>query len=143
MKRDSLLQLVKYGVVGCLNTALTLGIIFVCKSFLGVDEYLSNALGYVAGFVNSFLWNRRWVFRSDGRLRREAALFLCGFAVCYCVQFAVVWVLSRSPFGDMEYAFTDRIVLSGYGIATLIGNVAYTLSNFIFNKVVTFGSARD
>lgn len=58
MKRDSLLQLVKYGVVGCLNTALTLGIIFVCKSFLGVDEYLSNALGYVAGFVNSFLWNR-------------------------------------------------------------------------------------
>ncbi len=138
MKRASLVQLVKYGVVGCINTALTLGVIYLCKSFFGINEYLSNALGYIAGFVNSFLWNRQWVFRSGGRISREAAMFLCGFAVCYCVQFAVVWMLTRSPFGVMEYDVTERIVVSGYGIATLVGNVAYTVSNFIFNKVVTF-----
>lgn len=137
-KRRTIKQLLKYAIVGCMNTLLTLCVIFLCKSVLGVNVYVSNALGYIAGLINSFLWNRRWVFHSSGRVRREAMHFLTGFLVCYAIQFLVVWLINQSWFGKTEYEILAGFVVSGYGIATLVGNVAYTLSNFVYNKLVTF-----
>lgn len=120
-----------------MNTLLTLLVIFLCKSVFGINEYVSNAIGYIAGVVNSFVWNRNWVFRSNGALSRQAVHFIIGFLVCYAIQFAVVWSLNQFVLTDFEwriFAFT----LSGYGLATLIGNVAYTLCNFIYNRLITF-----
>lgn len=137
VRRREMLRFVKYCMVGVLNTLLTLGVIFLCKSLLGVNPYISNAAGYLVGVTNSFLWNKKWVFHSSGGMRSEAVKFLCGFGICYALQFLVVWGLNQSSFGDIEvylYVFT----LSGYGIATLIGNVAYTVANFAYNRLVTF-----
>lgn len=141
--RHTALQFIKYGIVGCANTLITLGVIFVCKSFLGVNEYVANLIGYVAGLLNSFFWNRRWVFKSDGGLTRQATHFLIGFGVCYAIQFATVWLLSQAPIGnvhfkDMEFKVLFGFVISGYGIATLCGNVCYTLCNFAYNRLLTF-----
>lgn len=102
-----------------------------------MNPYVSNILGYVVGVINSFLWNKKWVFNSRGGMAREAFKFLCGFGICYALQFAVVWSLNQSSFGAIEldiWVFT----LSGYGIATLIGNVVYTVANFFYNRIVTF-----
>lgn len=142
MKRDEIERFVKYCLVGVLNTLVTLGVIFVSKSIIGLNPYLSNAMGYVAGVINSFLWNKNWVFHSGGSYRREAFRFLLGFAICYLAQLCAVWALTRSPFGDLEFDFR-LFVLSGYGIATLLGNVLYTLLNFLYNRLVTFRPASD
>ena len=134
----AMIQLAKYAIVGVINTLLTLAVIFICKSLLGVNPYISNALGYIVGLINSFLWNRTWVFRRrDGKLSRQAILFLTGFAVCYGLQLFTVWSLNQSSFGEIEIQIMT-FTLSGYGIATLIGNVVYTVCNFIFNRLFTF-----
>lgn len=133
-----MLQFVKYCIVGVLNTLVTLGVIYICKSFLGWNLYLSNVLGYVAGVVNSFLCNKSWVFKSDGSYMREAVRFLAGFLVCYLLQLWVVWAITaKSIIGHCDFAVAG-IVISGYGIATLVGNVVYTLANFVYNRMVTF-----
>ncbi len=135
---SAIIQLVKYGVVGALNTIVTLVVIFLCKSMLNINPYVANAIGYVAGVINSFIWNRAWVFKAgDGSISRQAMKFLVGFAVCYLLQFGVVWVLNQSTFGDIRLNLAG-FILSGYGIATIIGMIVYTLSNFLFNRVVTF-----
>lgn len=131
------MQFVKYCIVGALNTMVCLGVIFVCKSLVGVNPYLSNILGYAAGLINSFLWNKQWVFRTHGGYSREALRFLAGFALCYVMQLAVVFALNTSPFGKFEVGIFG-FVLSGYGIATLLGNVVYTLANYVYNRLVTF-----
>lgn len=133
-------QFVRFALVGVLNTLVTLFVIFFCKSMLGVNDYVSNALGYLAGVLNSFVWNRQWVFHSAGNLKQEMALFFVGFALCYCVQFAIVWSINQSWFGDMEYDL-GFFVISGYGIATLVGMAAYTVCNFIYNRTVAFKKA--
>ena len=135
--RREFFRFVKYCLVGVLNTLLTLGVIFVSKSILELNPYVCNALGYAVGVTNSFLWNKKWVFRSAGGMRSEALRFLCGFAVCYALQFAVVWALNRSTFGDIEISLAV-FTLSGYGLATLIGNVVYTVANFLYNRFFTF-----
>lgn len=130
-------QLIRFVLVGILNTLVTLFVIFFCKSILEINDYVSNALGYIAGVLNSFIWNRQWVFRSHGSVKREVILFFVGFALCYCVQFAIVWSINQSWFGDKEYDL-GFFVISGYGIATLVGMVAYTLCNFVYNRTVAF-----
>ncbi len=80
---------------------------------------------------------QKWVFRSHGGTYREALKFLIGFAVCYVLQFITVWLLNQSSFGDIEIDIAV-FTLSGYGIATIIGNVVYTVANFIYNRLVTF-----
>ncbi len=130
-------QFVKYCIVGILNTLVTLGVIYLCKSMLGWNIYLSNALGYIAGVTNSFFCNKQWTFKTKGHYRREAVRFLVGFGVCYALQFALVWMLTQSHFGHYDFLILG-IVISGYGIATLLGNVVYTLANFVFNRMVTF-----
>ena len=132
-----MVQFLKYCIVGALNTVVCLGVIFVCKSLLGVNPYLSNILGYGAGLINSFLWNKQWVFKTRGGYSREAVRFLVGFAVCYLLQLALVFVLNSSHFGRFEVDIFG-FVLSGYGIATLLGNVVYTLANYVYNRLVTF-----
>lgn len=129
-----------------MNTAVTLIVIFVLKSLAGINPYISNAVGYVAGLINSFMWNRIWVFRSNGNRISEGIAFLTGFGVCYLIQLATVWFLNTQtslgsllvtiplPFTETERVFT----LSGYGIATLIGMAVYTIANFIYNRRITF-----
>lgn len=139
--KKAVVQLLKYGIVGLSNTFLTLFAIYLCNSIIGINDYVSNGIGYLLGFINSFMWNKTWVFKSHGKVTKEAALFLFGFCLCYSVQLLVVWLINQSSFGDREFRIFHAFVLSGYGIATLIGNVVYTLCNFVYNKLITFQKA--
>lgn len=136
--RKALMQFVRYAAVGVINTTLTLFVIYVCKGLLGMNPWVSNAIGYVAGFVNSFLWNKLWVFNSHNAVVREAAKFVVGFFLCYGLQLFVTWVLTEhTTIGDIYFSVFG-MPFSGYGVATLIGMVIYTLANFVFNRAVTF-----
>lgn len=140
INKSNILQFLKYACVGVLNTLVTLCVIFLCKVIIGINPLVSNAIGYVCGVINSFIWNKRWVFRSSGAYAREAVTFLVGFFICYGLQLLTLWLLSyQTHLKEWEWhiaAFT----LSGYGLATIIGNVVYTISNYIYNKLLTFRS---
>ena len=120
MNSPRILQLLKYGVVGVLNTVVTFGVIYICKSLLGWNIYVCNVLGYIAGLVNSFMLNRNWTFASHGSYLPQIVKFGVGFAVCYLLQLWVVWFITSSPLGQHDYLIFG-IVMSGYGIATVVG----------------------
>jgi len=141
LNRSELHKFIKYCLVGGINTILTLGIIFIAKSLLGINPYISNIIGYIAGVCNSFMWNKRWVFHSSGGMRREAITFLCGFGICYALQFIIVWTLTQSSFGDNEYHL-PVLTITGYGIATILGNIIYTIANFLYNRLITFKNCK-
>lgn len=136
--RKPMIQFIKYAAVGVLNTLVTLIVIVICKSLLGVNEYVSNALGYIAGLINSFIWNKNWVFKAKDNSFTQLYRFAFGFMLCYCLQLAVVWAITEhTPYGDMLWRF-GPFTVSGYGVATIIGMGFYTVANFIYNRQVTF-----
>ncbi|MGD0753155.1 MAG: GtrA family protein [Anaerolineales bacterium] len=61
-----LVQAVKFGAVGILNTAIDLGLYFVLTRWLGLGALpiLAKSISYSAGILNSFLWNKFWTFQS-------------------------------------------------------------------------------
>ena len=137
--KTTAVQLIKYGLVGVSNSLITLIVIFVCNELLGMKLMLADVIGYIAGVVNSFIWNKTWVCKSHNhRLRYEMTLFAVGFLLCFGLQFLTVLVL-RNPMKALEislFGISSDVV--GEYAAVCIGMVVYTLSNFIFNRCLTF-----
>ncbi len=62
---ETIKQAIKYGVVGLSNTLITMIVIWVMMKIFGCREGLSNLTGYVAGILNSFIWNKQWTFKGS------------------------------------------------------------------------------
>lgn len=137
--RKTSIQLLKYGVVGVGNTAVTFFVFVILNSMFNVNFYVSNVVGYVAGVINSFIWNKKWVFKSaSDHVKREMLLFVTGFALCYLLQVALLWVLMN--FTTLQYISIqgfEKLQL-GDTVITAIGMVFYTLLNYAYNRFVTF-----
>lgn len=120
-----MVQAIRFGIVGVLNTGITLAVIFVLMKGLGVHYALSNCIGYVVGFLNSFVLNKKWTFRSKGNVGVEGVLFVAVFGVCYLMQLGAL-VLMKETIG----------ITADY--AQLLAMAVYTGFNFILNKLITF-----
>lgn len=118
-------QFVKFCVVGALNTAVTIVVIFTLMRALQVNYLISNMVGYVLGLVNSFFWNKRWTFRSSGPVARESAAFLMVFLASYLVQLGGLVLLKETLY-------------VGVDIAQILSMVLFSLVNFLGNKYISF-----
>lgn len=137
----TLVQLAKYGVIGVMNTLITAISFYLLNTWLKVPYGPSNIIGYVLGVINSFIWNRNWVFKTKNNFKRELLLFVCGFLICLALQLCVSWILLEGlgwkslpddiiPFFPMEKA--------GQNIVMVLAMVVYTLANYAYNRCVTF-----
>lgn len=123
-KRSETICFIKYASVGVSNTVITF-LTFTALRALGVDENISNGLGYVVGMINSFCWNRQWVFHSkDGNSEQQALLFLIGAGLCWAIQLAVFNALLSQGLNE--------------SLSYVVGMGIYTMLNYIFNKSITF-----
>jgi putative flippase GtrA len=87
-------QIIKYGLVGVINTLITGIILFVLMRGFGVSYKTSNAVGYVAGFINSFIMNKFWTFKANQTSTiRQFLRFSAVFAICYLLQLGFVILL--------------------------------------------------
>ena len=150
MKTEAFKQLLKYGIVGVLNTLITAIIIWVVLKFIyGVSDdkdassstmSVANICGYTAGLINSFIFNRNWTFKSKVSWKSGLLKFVLGFAICYLIQLGVVLWLNESnltPSIHLGWVNNGYTISSAY-ICQLSGIVVYTLLNFFFNKYYTF-----
>ena len=125
MKNSFFAQTIKYGIVGITNTLLTLAIIWLMRNVFHTSLVVANVTGYILGFVNSFLLNRSWTFKSFNNWKKEFIKFLIVFGICYLIQLGVLLLLEK--YTGLKETYN-----------TLIGMVVYTALNFLFNKYFTF-----
>lgn len=118
-------QLVTFGLVGVANTAVGLGTILVLQEGLGLDPFLSNALGYAAGLCNSFVMNRAFTFRDGDRGAKSAVRFLMAFAVAYLANVTTLSALIA--------AAPEQVLLW-----QMVSMVVYTLVFFVLAKWFVF-----
>ncbi|MEA2095912.1 MAG: GtrA family protein [Candidatus Cloacimonadota bacterium] len=118
-------QFIKFGMVGLLNTLITISIIFIFMMLLNVSYILSNIIGYLFGFVNSFILNKIWTFKSKKPIGRESFFFVLIFAICYLLQLLLLIVLKENLKIIPEYA-------------QLIAMGLFAVLNFSGNKFITF-----
>jgi putative flippase GtrA len=121
----SLVQFVKFGIVGISNTLLTAATIWLLLKVLNCSDYFSNLVGYIVGLINSFIWNRKWTFESKTNLSVTVFKFILTFAISYLFQLGNLYLLLH--FTSVDPYFCQ-----------LLSIVVYTCINFVLNKYYTF-----
>ena len=136
--KKTLVQLVKYGIIGVSNTVITLVTFYVLNTLLNVPYVPANVTGYVLGVANSFFWNRTWVFKNKNDWKRQAVLFIIGFLICWGLQILFSWVLLEMC--DMKNLSISWLPMkkAGQNIVMVLAMVVYTLANYAFNRTFTF-----
>ena len=148
MNNNFLVQVIKYGIVGVLNTLLTAATIWIMMFLVFQTEKenpsstlvasVSNITGYIVGLINSFVINRKWTFKSNNNWKNEFIKFIMAFLICYIPQFFLVNFLNTNT----DYYFdVQPVVISHTYTCQLIGIVFYTSINFLLNKFFTFKQA--
>jgi len=61
-------QLVRFGIVGVANTLISLAV-YQLLLFAGVWYLVAAPLGYMAGLLNGYVFNRSWTFKSQDSMR--------------------------------------------------------------------------
>ena len=96
MSAAELGRMLRFLVVGVLNTMVGLGSIYICKYFFALDDVPANVIGYLFGLTNSFFWNRKWTFAHSGDTARTIVKFVLTFLVAYAANLATVLSLVHS-----------------------------------------------
>jgi putative flippase GtrA len=63
------LRFARFALIGLGNTAVTFAVFNLCTALLHLPAAGANVVGWIAGFANSFVWNRSWTFADRRHLR--------------------------------------------------------------------------
>lgn len=129
MKRDSVIQFLKFSIVGLSNTIVSY-LVYAALLFIGVNYIAANIVSYFAGVINSFYWNNKYVFDNE---RSDLSSLISSFSK----------LLASSAFTGL---IINNILLyfwvSVLGISSILGPllnlfVTYPL-NYILSKYWAF-----
>ncbi|MGA2667103.1 MAG: GtrA family protein [Patescibacteria group bacterium] len=126
LKRRGVRQFVKFGVVGVSSTVIDWGIYLLLTRFTLIFYLIAKVVSFAVSVINSYIWNRRWTFRSyDPNKLHQFSKFmvvaLVGLGLNTLIMYLVVsW-----------FHWRDII---GLALATLI----VLFWNFLINKFWTF-----
>lgn len=92
MKNKS--QLIRFGLIGVINTALDFGLLFILKS-VGLMATTANIFSTSIAFVFSFFANKKYTFRSSvTNIVREMILFVAVTLFgLWVLQTGVIWLV--------------------------------------------------
>jgi putative flippase GtrA len=84
------MTLIRYLLVGVVNTLVGLGIIYLAMYFQHMDLASSNALGYATGIMVSFILNKKWTFASQDHVVYSFLRYLLVLGVAYAANLATI-----------------------------------------------------
>ena len=91
------------------------------------DAMLANIIGYSAGIINSFTWNRLWTFKARHAAAGQFGRFLVLNLVCLLLSSLSLFI------------FTDSLALP-YGPVWFITMCIITVINFAVSKYWVFAN---
>lgn len=62
--KNEYIRIIKYAMVGVVNTLIDWGVYFVMTTFLSADPVLANVVGYATGTLASFMGNKFFTFKA-------------------------------------------------------------------------------
>lgn len=123
-RKKTLIQFVKFGIVGVSNTAIGLGTYYLFLH-LGFHYMVANVLSWLISVFNAFYWNNKYVFKSAA----SWTMALIKTYVSYGFSFGV---------GCVVLAILVEILGISAKIAPLLVLVITIPLNFVLNKFWAF-----
>jgi putative flippase GtrA len=132
-------QAAKFGLVGISNTVIDFVVLQTLTRFFNVPLNLTYLAKFFSGslaMINSFYWNRRWVFKSQASVGKSGVRFLVATLVSvYAIQPGAVYAFTGTTPGVAFSAFWYHLAQYLH-ITNLLPNL---LTEDFVIKTVAFG----
>jgi len=103
-------QVAKFGLVGVLNTLIDLGIYNLLISATGYDKgnpvVIFGVISFSAAVINSYTWNKKWVFVDGQSQNRQFLSFIIVSLIAAGVAAGIIKVMTEymNPVGGLTQA---------------------------------------
>jgi putative flippase GtrA len=122
--KKTLIQFIKFGIVGVSNTAIGLGTYYLFL-YLGCHYMVANVLSWLISVFNAFYWNNKYVFKTATSWTKA----LIKTYISYGFSFGV---------GCVVLAILVEILRVSPKVAPLLVLLITIPLNFVLNKFWTF-----
>ena len=122
---------IKFLMVGVLNTLVGAGTMFLLYNLAGWTYWLSSAANYVVGGIVSFFLNKYFTFQNKGWSWKQVGKFVINVSVCYVLAYGLA-----KPFA--LHLLAGQPVRLQENVAMLVGMVLYTGLNYFGQRFFAF-----
>lgn len=121
-----ILKFIKFSMVGFSGVFVDFGITFICKEFLKIQKYISNAIGFTTAAMTNYFLNRMWTFHSHNpNIGLEFTRFFLIALIGLGINLLIIWTM------------TGKFRVNFY-ISKLAATLLVTIWNFLINAYFTF-----
>ncbi|MBN2879772.1 MAG: GtrA family protein [Clostridia bacterium] len=129
-------QFILFCMVGAMNTLITMLVLYILNSVLGLNYLLSSAIGYICGVVNGYLWSTFLVFKKK-RTTHNALKFIIVNLIVLGVNTLLMYLfVTVLGIGSKDGA--DTVSKLGVLPAQALTICFTMVLNFVLNKFWTF-----
>lgn len=131
IKTEGLIQFIKFGMVGLLNTVLAYLINNGCYYILHLHEQICNLIAFIITVTISYFLNNKYVFNGGKNNIKSYLKVVASYSLTGLFLTALLLYIEERIFGIPNY------------IATLMNLVITVPVNFLLNKFWAFKKKRE
>ena len=129
-------SMLRFLLVGVVNTLVGAGIMFLLYNLAGCSYWLSSAANYIVGGVVSYFLNKYYTFKNTEHSWRQVLRFALNVAVCWLLAYGIAKPLAlRLLAGFDEKLQTNAAMLAGLCL--------YTALNYLGQRFFAFRAKED
>ena len=129
-------SMLRFLLVGVVNTLVGAGIMFLLYNLAGCAYWLSSAANYIVGGVVSYFLNKYYTFKNTERSWKQVLRFALNVAVCWLLAYGIAKPLAlRLLAGFDEKLQTNAAMLAGLCL--------YTALNYLGQRFFAFRAKED
>lgn len=132
--KNIVIQFIKFGIVGAINTVLSYIITNTCYYVLHLHAQISNIIAFIITVYISFMLNGKFVFNKDSEKRsfwRSLAKVYASYSITGLFLTAILLYVEEQLIGIPHY------------IATLMNLIVTIPINFILNKFWAYKEKKE
>ena len=137
-------QLIKFGIVGVLNTAVDFAVLNLLVWLTGTTEGVGlaviNVVAFAVAVTNSYLWNKFWTFRrkDSDEVGQEISKFLVVSVIGALLNTGVVFGITTLM--DPLFGLSDTLWVN---VAKVLATIVVLAWNFVGYKFWAFRMAEQ
>ncbi|MGG3564150.1 GtrA family protein [Neobacillus rhizosphaerae] len=128
-------SLVRFLLVGVVNTGIGLAIMFLLLNVVGASYWFSTFTGNAVGACVSFLLNRAFTFKSTVSYHKGLPRFIIVILLCYFSSYFLSGKMGE--WIGQNFIISPEVVKN---VSVLLGSVFYTICNYLGQKYLVFST---
>lgn len=129
-------SMLRFLLVGVVNTLVGAGIMFLLYNLAGCSYWLSSAANYIVGGVVSYFLNKYYTFKNTERSWKQVLRFALNVAVCWLLAYGIAKPLALR----LLAGFDEKLQTNA---AMLAGQCLYTALNYLGQRFFAFRAKED